>query len=107
MLILHCMKQKLWETMKNEPYIGKPLLEQNPFYSLFRFKVFLAGISSFLTMSRKILVLLVIETEELDVPVKWEDLEGCGRTYPHVYGLIKAEAIRNILPYLKQRMGPG
>lgn len=47
MLILHCMKQKLWETMKNEPYIGKPLFRTESLYSLFRFKVFLAGISSF------------------------------------------------------------
>lgn len=104
MLILHCMKQKLWETMKNEPYIGKPLLEQNPFIHCSDLKYFWR-VSPHFDNEQENLVLLVIETEELDVPVKWEDLEGCGRTYPHVYGLIKAEAIKNILPYLKAEDG--
>ena len=31
MLILHCMKKKLYETMKEEKYIGKTLLESNDF----------------------------------------------------------------------------
>ena len=41
----------------------------------------------------------------LDAPVKWEDLEGCGRTYPHIYGPIKADAVRQVLPYLRKEDG--
>lgn len=104
MLILHCMKQNLWESMKNEPYIGKPLLEQNPFIHCSDLKYFWR-VSPHFDNEQENLVLLVIETEELDVTVKWEDLEGCGRTYPHIYGLIGAEAIKAVLPYLKAEDG--
>ena len=41
----------------------------------------------------------------VDATVKWEDLEGCGRTYPHIYGPIKSEAIVAVLPYLRAEDG--
>ena len=41
----------------------------------------------------------------LDAPVIWEDLEGCGRTYPHIYGPMKSEAIVAVLPYLRAEDG--
>ena len=65
---------------ENEPYIGKPLLEQNPFIHCSDLKYFWR-VSPHFDNEQENLVLLVIETEELDVTVKWEDLEGCGKTY--------------------------
>ncbi len=100
MLILHCIKKELWEEMKGQDYIGKPLLEKNPFIHCSSIEYFWRVSPHFDNVDEE-LILLLIETELLDAPVKWEDLEGCGRKYPHIYGPIRAEAIRQVLPYRK------
>jgi uncharacterized protein (DUF952 family) len=45
------------------------------------------------------LVLLTIEPPLLDAPVVWEDLEGEGEDYPHVYGPIPRSAVIAARPY--------
>ena len=98
------MKKKLYETMKEEKYIGKTLLESNDFIHCSSIEYFWRVAPNFDHESEE-LVLLLIDTELLDAPVKWEDLDGYGRTYPHIYGLIKAEAIKQVLPYQKRSDG--
>jgi uncharacterized protein (DUF952 family) len=49
------------------------------------------------------LVLLTIEPPLLDAPVVWEDLEGEGEDFPHVYGPIARGAVTAVRPY---RPGP-
>lgn len=51
------------------------------------------------------LVLLCIDTEKLEPEFRWEDGDNCGRSYPHVYGLINTDAVVNVLPYLKDENG--
>lgn len=51
------------------------------------------------------LVLLCIDQEKLEAEVKWEDGDSCGRSYPHVYGLINFNAVIKGLPYLKDKDG--
>ena len=50
-------------------------------------------------------LLLCIDTDRLDAPVRWEDLEGCGREYPHIYGLVNREAVTAVLPDNKDAQG--
>jgi uncharacterized protein (DUF952 family) len=45
------------------------------------------------------LVLLTIEPPLLDAPVVWEDLEGEGEDFPHVYGPIPRSAVIAARPY--------
>lgn len=104
MKILHCIRKSLYEEMKNDVYFGRLLLEKNPFIHCSSIEYFWRVSPNF-TNETEEMVLLVIETECLDVPVKWEDLEKCGRKYPHIYGLIKAEAIQQVLPYQKAKDG--
>ncbi|EGG83289.1 hypothetical protein HMPREF9477_01050 [Lachnospiraceae bacterium 2_1_46FAA] len=104
MLILHCIKEKLYEEMREDRYFGKVLLKNNPFIHCSSIEYFWR-VSPHFDNEKEKLVLLVIDTDNLDVPVKWEDLEGCGREYPHIYGLVKMEAIKNVLPYLKKEDG--
>lgn len=52
-----------------------------------------------------ILVLLCIDTDKLESEVRWEDLDNCGRSYPHVYGLFNLNAVVTVLPYLKDENG--
>ena len=43
-------------------------------------------------------VILVIDTEKLDCDVRWED--GGGLDFPHIYGLLKKEAIVGVADHL-------
>ncbi len=43
-------------------------------------------------------VILVIDTEKLDCDVRWED--GGGLDFPHIYGLLKKEAIVDVADHL-------
>jgi uncharacterized protein (DUF952 family) len=45
------------------------------------------------------LVLLTIEPPLLDAAVVWEDLEGEGEDFPHVYGSIPRSAVIAARPY--------
>ena len=69
MLILHCIKKELWEEMKGQDYIGKPLLEKNPFIHCSSIEYFWRVSPHFDNVDEE-LVLLLIETELLDAPVK-------------------------------------
>lgn len=104
MKILHCIEKEGWEKMKGKKYPGKDLLEKNPFIHCSSIEFFWR-VSPHFDKDKKERVLLVIETDLLDAPVKWEDLEGCGRTYPHIYGPMKSEAIVAVLPYLRAEDG--
>ena len=43
-------------------------------------------------------VILLIDTDRLDCEVKWED--GGGLDFPHIYGLLKEDAIVGVYPHL-------
>ena len=43
-------------------------------------------------------VILVIDTEKLDCEVRWED--GGGLDFPHIYGLLRADAIIDVVEHL-------
>lgn len=45
------------------------------------------------------LLLLCIEEEKLNVPVRYENLEGGNELFPHVYGPFPLEAISEVLPF--------
>ena len=48
------------------------------------------------------LVLLVIDTDKLKAPLKWE---GEPVKYPHIYAAFNRDAVTDVLPYRKNRDG--
>lgn len=48
---------------------------------------------------RQDLVLLSIDTEEMNVPVKWENLEGGEDLFPHIYGPLDLKAVTQVLDF--------
>ena len=44
------------------------------------------------------LMLLVIDADRLDVPVRYEPPEPGAEAYPHVYGALPVHAVRAVLP---------
>jgi uncharacterized protein (DUF952 family) len=61
-------------------------------------------VANYLYEGRKDLLLLVIDEERLNAPVKYED-PGNGKHYPHVYGPINISAIIKIKGFKPDRNG--
>ncbi len=51
------------------------------------------------------LCLLEIDTDRLTVPVRDEDTEGSGMTFPHIYGPLDPAAVVAVHPYDRQPDG--
>ena len=48
------------------------------------------------------------EIEEIVIvysEVRYEDADGCGRKYPHIYGLVNRDAVTMVLPFLRDADG--
>ena len=47
----------------------------------------------------KDLILLIIDVERVDVPIKYEDCDKTGLTFPHIYGAIERDAVAKVCPF--------
>lgn len=104
MTILHCIPKREWDSMKEQEQFGQPMLDASGFIHCSSVEYFWRVAPNFAHDSEERL-LLCIDTDRLDAPVRWEDLEGCGREYPHIYGLVNREAVTAVLPYRRDAEG--
>ncbi len=101
MQIIHAMKASVWETEQGKPFVGQTYIDVEGF-------VHCSTVESFRPVSENFrdriepFVLLVIDTEKLTCPLKWE---GAPVKYPHLYGAINRGAIVDVLPYRKDKDG--
>ncbi|HEX3077089.1 MAG TPA: DUF952 domain-containing protein [Lachnospiraceae bacterium] len=100
MIILHCMKKKTWEKVKNDVSFGKESLQVEGFLHCSQIEYWWRIAPNFRSVEEE-LVLLCINTEKLSSEIKWEDGDNCGRSYPHVYGEINMNAVVAVLPFIK------
>jgi uncharacterized protein (DUF952 family) len=45
---------------------------------------------------RRDLLILTIDPERVDVPIKYENLEGGSELFPHIYGALDSRAVVNV-----------
>lgn len=104
MIILHCAARSLWESAQNRPCLFEEMLGREGFIHCSSVEYFWRVASNFRDAAEE-LVLLCIDTDLLRAEVRWEDADGCGREYPHVYGPIDRQAITAALPFLRDENG--
>ena len=51
------------------------------------------------------LVLLQIDPERLNAPVRWENLEGGSELFPHIYGPLATDAVIEVFEFSPQSDG--
>jgi len=51
------------------------------------------------------LVLLVLEVEKIAAEIRWENLEGGEELFPHIYGALNLEAVKEVLPFTPRMDG--
>ena len=45
------------------------------------------------------LILLIIDVERVRAPIKYEDCDNTGLTFPHIYGALERDAIIKVCPF--------
>lgn len=99
MIIIHCLKETTWNSYKNKNYYGDEYLKQEGFIHCSEITTYLMVAPNFKDIEEKLL-LLVIDTTEVEAQIEWEDLCNCKVEYPHIYGLLNKNAIISVLPHL-------
>lgn len=103
-IILHCMKKSTWEECKNKESWGKRNIEAEGFIHCSQPEYFWRVAPNFDGIADELVILCIDETK-LSANVKYEDGDGCGRSYPHVYGMINNSAVTAVLPFLRGKNG--
>ena len=47
---------------------------------------------------RQGLVILCIDADMVTAPIKYEDLNGEGMSFPHIYGVLNTNSVKNTIP---------
>ena len=103
-MILHCMKKTTWEERKNKEYWGQRNIDAEGFLHCSTVEYFWRVAPNFDGATDE-LVLVCIDEERLESEVRYEDGDNCGRTYPHIYGLVNNSAVIKVLPFLRDEEG--
>ena len=103
-VILHCMKESVWKERREKAFWGQRDLEKYGFLHCSSIAHFWRVAPNFKEVIEP-LVLVCIDETKLAAPVRYEDLDGCGRAYPHIYGLVNQSAVVQVLPFLKDADG--
>lgn len=103
-MIIHCMKESVWNERKGKAFWGQRDLDRCGFIHCSDVKYCWRVAPHFKTVTEP-LVLVCMDETKLTAPVRYEDFDGCGRTYPHIYGPVNQSAVVQVLPFLKDADG--
>ncbi|MCI8484291.1 MAG: DUF952 domain-containing protein [Lachnospiraceae bacterium] len=103
-MILHCMKKSAWNQRKQKEFWGEEELEAEGFIHCSTIEYFWRVASNFKEITDE-MVLICLDERRLTAEVRYEDGDHCGRSYPHVYGLINNDAVLQVLPFLRDEEG--
>ncbi len=103
-MILHCMKKASWDKVKDKAYYEPGSLALEGFIHCSQPKYLWRVVPNFLE-EKEALVLLCINEYKLEAELRFEDGDGCGRSYPHIYGPLNLSAVCGTLPFLTDESG--
>lgn len=103
-MIAHCMKKSQWNRIKDEAYWGRENIEAEGFIHCSPVKYLWRVLPNFEKEEEELVIVCMDETK-LEAEVRYEDDGNCGRSYPHIYGVINSDAVMMVLDYLKDEHG--
>lgn len=62
-------------------------------------------VAAALFAGRRDLLLLEIDPDHLEAPLRWEDCYESGEQFPHLYGPLPRHAVIDVRPYLPDEQG--
>ena len=104
MIILHCLKKEHYDTLNESKFYGKDKIKKDGFIHCSDLNTFVYVSPNFM-IENSPLVLLLIDTEKVEAPLIWEDFDGNGICYPHLYGELNMDSVVAVVPFLKDNLG--
>lgn len=98
MVIIHTVDKRAFEEEIRTGSYGRKSLERCGFIHCSELDTYYLVAPNFKD-DRAEKVILLIDTEKVDCEVKWED-GGGGLDFPHIYGLLRQEAIIGVVEHL-------
>ena len=97
MYIIHSVSKSEFEEEIKSGFYGKESIEKFGFIHCSEISTYALVAPNFKSKRAERLI-LVIDTDKVSAPIKWED--GGGVDFPHIYGLLSKSAIVKVLPHL-------
>lgn len=97
-LILHITTYKEWAKAQEEGVYETDSLGRQGFIDCSQREQIL-GVANSMHHGRRGLVLLVIDADQLEADVRYEDCYQTGSRFPHVYGPLNLEAVISVIPF--------
>ncbi len=98
MIILHALLKTEWESAKKRGTYGEDSLKKFGFIHCSPID-YMPLVANYHFKNTRGLVLLCIDDQKVKAEIKWEDHDGFGRFYPHIYGLLNFDAIVDVIPF--------
>jgi uncharacterized protein (DUF952 family) len=96
--ILHITKRECWEqARKDKAYTTTSLAREGFIHCSTPEQV--VPVANFLFRAQSDLVLLCVDEGLLKAPVRYENLEGGQKLFPHVYGAINLDAVIDVVEF--------
>jgi len=102
MIILHCLSFDDYNKIGNSQSYGGEDVEKYGFIHCSSIEYFWRVAPNFNSGEY---ILLCVETNLVESEIKWEDFDGLGRKYPHIYGELNTAAIVCTYPFLRNNKG--
>lgn len=98
MIILHITRRTTWEAATAVGRYEADTLVRQGFVHCSKPEQ-VVDVANLLFRGQRGLVLLAIDTDRVKAPIRFENLEGGRKLFPHIYGPLNLDAVAKILPF--------
>ena len=92
MIIVHLINQGEWESSRGDPLLFSESISQFGFVHCCLPEQVPGVLKKWFTQQENVIA-VEIDSDRLDVPLAFENIEGGEEQFPHIYGLVKQNAI--------------
>ena len=96
-MIYHILTSAEWELAARQPYYTPSAFTADGFVHCCNANQ-LKYVGERYFRGQQDLVILCIDANRVAAPVKYEDLNGEGMLFPHIYGILNLNAIEKVIP---------
>jgi uncharacterized protein (DUF952 family) len=97
-VIYHILAAAEWELASQNPVYASAAFATDKFIHCCKAEQ-LEYVAEHYFRGRQDLVILCIDAAMVTAPVKYEDLNGEGMSFPHIYGALDTNSVRNAVPF--------
>jgi uncharacterized protein (DUF952 family) len=97
-MIYHIMTSTEWELASRNPYYSPDTFARDGFIHCCETEQ-LEYVGEHYSRGRNDLVILCIDADIVTAPIKNEDLNGESMFFPHIYGVLNTNAVKNVVAF--------